>query len=83
MSIECFIQAELEYNVEKVGTSQKSISRKPLTCNILYKTKKIGKKKSFGNYFLYLLKLLKMTYGTLSKSGIGQFGIEYYISIHI
>ena len=41
------------------------------------------KKKSFGIYYLYLLKLLKMTYGSLSRSGTGQFGIEYYISIHI
>ena len=41
LSIECFIQAELEYNVEKVGTSQKSISRKPLAYT---KRKRNGKK---------------------------------------
>ena len=59
MSIECFIQAELEYNVEKVGTSQKSISRKPLAYT---KRKRNGEKKPFvKGFIIYLLKLMKIT----------------------
>ena len=51
LSIECFIQAELEYNVEKVGTSQKSISRKPLAYT---KRKRNGGKKTLCEKLYYL-----------------------------
>ena len=75
-----FYSSRIQLHVEKVGTPQKSTLGKPLTCNILYKTKKNGKKKSFGIYYLYLLKLLKMTYGSLSRSGTGQLGIDTYMN---
>ena len=64
-------------HIEKVGTPPKIIIiiiiiEKPLACNILCKKeKKKGKKIHFskGLYYFYPLKLIKITYDFLNRSG--------------
>ena len=56
-----FIYLFLEKDVEKVGTPQKAYQENHLHIIFYTKTKRNEKKKkkSFGLYYLYLLKLLK------------------------